>query len=86
VPFHDPKTFITYTNGVFETRDGVRIVYMPWYDWPALDEAARATYASLGYRVHPVPVRALYPLRGTIGCLINVLARGRPEAHPHGLR
>jgi len=70
-----PKTFISYTNGVFETRNGRQIVYMPWYDEPILDNAACATYESLGCEVHPIPVKTLYRYHGTIGCLINVLRR-----------
>ena len=71
----DPKTYFAYTNGVFETRDGARHVWMPVFDVPALDDAARAVYVSLGFTVHPVHVRALYPQHGTIGCVVNVLAR-----------
>lgn len=68
-----PKVYISYTNGVFETRNGRRIVYMPWYDAPRLDVAARAAYERAGWEVRPIPVRTLYRYRGTIGCLINVL-------------
>ena len=70
------KTYISYTNGVFETNGGRRIVYMPWYDEPALDNTARRAYESAGWRVVPIPVRTVYKFRGTIGCLINVVERG----------
>ena len=70
-----PKTFVSYTNGVFETRGGRQIVYMPWYDEPGLDNAARAAYESAGCEVRPIPVKTLYRYHGTIGCLINVLRR-----------
>jgi hypothetical protein len=53
---------------------------MPTFDLPALDAQARAVYESLGWQVHPVRARGLYPLHGTIGCLVNVLARGAPRS------
>lgn len=71
-----PQVYITYTNGVFEVRGGKKIVYMPSYGEPALDSSAAATYAAEGWTVKPIPVRKLYNLRGTIGCLINVVGRG----------
>jgi hypothetical protein len=67
-----PQTFISYTNGVFE-RDRV---FMPWYGIPELDDAARAAYEAQGLAVFPIPVKSVYRFHGTIGCLVNVLARG----------
>jgi hypothetical protein len=77
VPFLD-KTYMAYTNGVYETRGGgqTKIAWMPTFDLPELDARARAVYESLGWTVRPVRARTLYPLHGTIGCLVNVLARG----------
>jgi hypothetical protein len=75
VPFDD-KTYIAYTNGVYETRDGKRIAYMPVYGVAALDDAARKVYEQVGFEVRPVRVGKVYPHHGTIGCLVNVLARG----------
>jgi hypothetical protein len=75
IPFLD-KTYMAYTNGVYETRGGARIAWMPTFDIPELDAKARAVYESLGWRVKPVRSRVLYPYHGTIGCLVNVLARG----------
>ncbi|MGD8238905.1 MAG: agmatine deiminase family protein [Armatimonadota bacterium] len=75
VPFADSKVFLTYTNGVFETRDGTRVVYMPTCGIPVLDEAARRAYAAEGFAVRRIPARDLFPHRGTIGCLVNVLER-----------
>jgi hypothetical protein len=76
VPFDD-KTYFAYTNGVFETRAGSRIARMPVFDVPALDAAARAVYEKHGYRVVPIRARRMYPQHGTIGCLVNVLARAQ---------
>jgi hypothetical protein len=75
VPFDD-KTYLSYTNAVFDVRDGKRVVYLPVYDLPALDAAARQVYERLGWEVRPVRVRKIYPHHGTIGCLVNVLRRG----------
>lgn len=75
VPFDD-KTYFAYTNAVFETRGGERIVRMPTFDVPALDGAARAVYETLGFRVIAVSARALYPEHGTLGCVVNVTLRG----------
>lgn len=70
-----PQTYVTYTNGVFETRGGRRIVYMPVYGDAALDAAGRKAFESAGWQVRPIPVRSVYKFRGTIGCMINVLER-----------
>jgi hypothetical protein len=75
VPFLD-KTYMAYTNGVYETRGGTRVAWMPTFDLPALDARATQVYESLGWKVHPVRARKLYAYHGTIGCLVNVLARG----------
>jgi hypothetical protein len=77
VPFLD-KTYMAYTNGVYETRAGVRTAWMPTFDLPQLDQRARAIYEALGWHVRTVRARTLYPFHGTIGCLVNVLARSGP--------
>ena len=82
----DDKTYFAYTNGVYETRGGKKIAWVPQYADTSLpdaakiaklDEAARKIYEDLGWTVKPVAVRASYPYHGTIGCLANVLARGK---------
>jgi hypothetical protein len=72
----EPKTYVAYTNGVYETRADHRIAYVPQYDLPALDRVARETYEKLGWDVRPIRVAQIYAYHGTIGCLVNVLARG----------
>jgi hypothetical protein len=74
VPFDD-KTYLAYTNGVFEVKDGRHIAYVPAYDVPELDDAAHETYRKLGWVVVPIHVRSLFPFHGTIGCVVNVLER-----------
>jgi len=82
----DDKTYFAYTNGIYETRGGEKIAWVPQYADPALPDAAkiakldamaRKVYEDLGWKVKPVGVRAAYPYHGTIGCLANVLARGK---------
>ena len=76
VPFLD-KTYMAYTNGVYETRARrAHVAWVPFFGIPELDARARAVYESLGWQVRPVRSRALYAYHGTIGCLVNVLARG----------
>lgn len=74
VPFDD-KTYFAYTNGVYETRGGDRIARVPSFGVEALDVAARRVYESLGWRVIPIASRDVYPMHGTIGCMVNVLRR-----------
>lgn len=68
--------YVTYTNALFD-RDGDQpVVYLPTYALPALDDAAARRYRELGYEVRPVDVSGIYHLNGSLGCLVNVLARG----------
>ncbi len=72
-------SFVTYTNALFDrTADGRRVVYLPTYSQPALDEAAAAFYRARGFEVHPIDVTPIYGLNGSLGCLVNVLARSSP--------
>jgi hypothetical protein len=72
--------YVTYTNALFDREPGPAgrpIVYLPTYAVPALDDAATRLYQGLGYVVHPIDVSGIYRLNGSIGCLVNVLARAR---------
>ncbi|HEX2691467.1 MAG TPA: agmatine deiminase family protein [Kofleriaceae bacterium] len=69
-------SFVTYTNALFDRRaDGRRVVYMPTYALPALDQAAQRFYEAQGFEVHPIDVSPIYRLNGSLGCLVNVIAR-----------
>ncbi|MBL8612589.1 MAG: hypothetical protein JNL38_34935 [Myxococcales bacterium] len=78
----DDRTYFAYTNAIYETRGGARTAWMPTYGVPALDDAARRVHEGLGFQVHPVDVRAVYARHGTLGCLVNVVARGRSGRDP----
>lgn len=66
---------VTYNNVLMEERDGQRIVYMPVYDLPVLDQAAEAVYRSLGFEVHTIDVSQVFQHGGAVRCLVNVLSR-----------
>lgn len=68
-------SYVTYTNAVFDRDADGAIVYLPTYGIPALDNAAEDTYASLGFRVIPIDVTSIYRMNGSLGCLVNVMAR-----------
>ena len=46
-------SFVTYTNALFDRRGDQRIVYLPTYAQPALDDAAQSFYEAQGFEVHP---------------------------------
>ena len=69
-------SYVTYTNALFDRRGAQRIVYLPTYALPALDAAAQHVYEAQGFEVHPIDVSPIYRLNGSLGCLVNVLARG----------
>lgn len=69
-------SFATYTNALFDRRsDGTRVVYLPTYALPALDAGARRFYEAHGFEVRPIDVSAIYRRNGSLGCLVNVIAR-----------
>jgi hypothetical protein len=70
-------SYVTYTNAVFDRdADGTRVIYMPTYALPALDDAGAAFWRAQGFTVKPVDVSSIYRLNGSLGCLVNVLGRG----------
>ena len=72
-------SYVTYTNAVFDRDPGGHgtgtVVYLPTYRQPALDAEATRIYQQLGYRVVPIDVSTIYTLNGSLGCLVNVMAR-----------
>lgn len=69
-------SYVTYTNALFDRRGDTRIIYLPTYALPALDAAGAAFWTGQGFEVHPIDVSPIYQLNGSLGCLVNVLARG----------
>lgn len=68
-------SYVTYTNAVFDRDAAGPVVYLPTYRIPALDAAAARTYGALGFRVVPIDVSTIYRQNGSLGCLVNVMAR-----------
>jgi hypothetical protein len=69
-------SYVTYTNALFDrAADGQKIVYLPTYRLPALDAYAHTLYEQLGYHVEEIDLSTMYQLNGSLGCLVNVLAR-----------
>lgn len=68
-------SYVTYTNALFDRRGDQKIVYLPTYALPALDAAGTAFWEGQGFEVHPIDVSSIYKLNGSLGCLVNVLAR-----------
>ncbi len=67
---------VTYNNVLMERRGGRRIVYMPTYDIPLLDEEAERVYRRLGFTVQRVDVSGVYSCGGALRCMVNVASRG----------
>ncbi len=78
MPYADSRGgdfIVGYTNVLQEYRDGRHIVYMPVYQVPALDAAARAAWERLGCEVRPIDVSSMCHLLGAVRCLANVVDR-----------
>jgi len=73
---------VTYNNVLIDEQDGQRVVYMPVYDEPVLDQAAEAVYRSLGFDVRTIHVSQVFQHGGAVRCLVNVLAREPYDAIP----
>lgn len=70
-----PQVYLTYTNGLFESRGDRKVAYVPVYGVPRLDDAGLQAYRTAGWETRPVRVEPVFRFRGTIGCLVNVLER-----------
>lgn len=66
---------ITYNNVLMEERAGRKVVIMPNYELPKLDQAAASVYRDLGYDVKTVNVKHVYEFGGAVRCLVNVTRR-----------
>lgn len=61
--------YLTYNNVLLENYGSTRRAYMPVYEVPALDDAARAVYQSQGFQVVSMPsARFSTKLWGAIRC------------------
>ncbi len=71
---------LTYNNVLIDERDGRKIVYMPNYGIPAMDDVAAAIYTRLGAEVRTIDVSRLFVWGGAVRCVANVTERS-PVGH-----
>lgn len=69
---------MTYNNVIMERRNGCRIVLMPTYNVPEMDNAAAKAYRKLGFEVKPIDVSGVFEYGGAVRCIVNVVDR-RPD-------
>lgn len=71
---------LTYNNVLLEVAGPRPTVYLPQYDWPALDDAAAKAWADLGFEVRPIKGFAISAMcGGSLRCCVKVLSRN--ETH-----
>ncbi|MCE5328656.1 MAG: hypothetical protein LLG01_19835 [Planctomycetaceae bacterium] len=76
VPGRDGRTYLTYLNGIIDSRDGKRTVYMPTFQGVGeLNRAAADVWRSEGFDVRPIDCTSSYQHFGSLHCLVNVLLR-----------
>jgi hypothetical protein len=77
VPSATTRAWMSYNNGIVETRGGRPVFYMPTFGAPALDAAAAARFrAVFGATVVPIDCAGIWHLGGSLHCLVNVVGRG----------
>jgi len=75
-PSATPRAWMSYNNGIVDTRNGKTIFYMPTFGSPTLDTAAASSFkAQLHCEVIPIDCAAIWPLGGSLHCLVNVVGR-----------
>ena len=76
LPSATPRAWMSYNNGIVETRNGETIFYMPTFGATALDAAAATSFrAATGCRVVPIDCSRIWHLGGSLHCLVNVVGR-----------
>lgn len=80
LPTLEPYVFLSANNAMLEHRaDGLH-VWMPWYGVAAFDRASTEAWEAAGAVVHPIDVREVFRLGGSVRCLVAPLRRGTPAA------
>ena len=67
---------LTYNNVLVEDDAEGRLVYLPRYGWPAMDDAARQAWERLGFKTRQIEgltISAMYG--GALRCAVKVLVR-----------
>lgn len=73
---------MTYNNVIMENRGNRRVVLMPIYNVPAMDQAAAQAYEKLGFEVKTIDVSGVFEYGGAVRCIVNVVDRVRNEVKP----
>ncbi len=77
VPSATTRAWMSYNNGIVETRGGRTVYYMPTFGLDWLDEEAARIFRGAGCEVVPMDCSRVWPLCGSLHCLVNVVARGQ---------
>jgi hypothetical protein len=76
VPGEDGRTYLTWLNVIIDDRPDGPVVYMPVFDGVSvLNDRAAAIWREAGYTVRRVNCTTVYPLFGSLRCLVNVVDR-----------
>ncbi|MDD4889024.1 MAG: agmatine deiminase family protein [Phycisphaerae bacterium] len=77
LPSATTRAWFAYNNGIVETRDGQTIFYMPTFGAPSLDMIAAGVFQNAGCRVVPIDCSTIWPMGGSLHCLVNVVSRAQ---------
>ncbi len=86
VVFNQSENWVlTYDNVLIEQRGHHRIVYMPFYGIPPLDDMAEAVYCMEGFEVRRIDASKIFVHGGTVRCIANVTKRRFDSSKPDSL-
>lgn len=75
VPSATVRAWMSYNNGIVETREGRTRYYMPTFGLKRLDDAAADAFRGAGCEVISIDCSRVWQLCGSLHCLVNVVAR-----------
>ena len=75
VPSATPRAWMSYNNGIVETRAGRTFYYMPSFALKPVDDAAADAFRAAGCQVLPIDCSRIWHLCGSLHCLVNVVER-----------
>ncbi|MCG3179580.1 MAG: hypothetical protein BIFFINMI_01918 [Phycisphaerae bacterium] len=76
MPSAAPRAWMSYNNGLAQTRGGAALYCMPTFGVARMDRAAAAAFESAGARVTAIDCSAVWRLGGSLRCLVNATGRG----------
>jgi hypothetical protein len=75
MPSATSRAWISYNNGIIETREGRTRYYMPTFGLKRLDDAAADVFRGTPCDVMPIDCSGIWHLCGSLHCLVNVVER-----------